>query len=252
MSLSDTEIERYARHIVLREIGGPGQAKLRAAKILSIGAGGLGSPLLLYLAAAGVGTLGVIDDDAVSLSNLQRQILHATQSVGTLKTDSARVALAQINPEISITTHPARLNAENAGATLTGYDLICDGSDNFATRHLVNETCVRLGIPLIAGAIGQWDGQLSVYAPRHGGPCYACVFPEVPAEGLAPNCAEGGVVGALPGVVGSMMAMEAIKWITGAGEPLLGRLWLYDALDAETRVMKVKRNRDCAVCGGTE
>lgn len=247
--MTEAELERYARHIVLREIGGPGQAKLRKAKLLSIGAGGLGSPLLLYLAAAGVGRLGIVDDDRVSLSNLQRQVLFDTGDIGQTKTECAALSIAALNDGVGIDLHHTRLVSGNALEIMQGHDLVCDGSDNFDTRYLVNETCVRLGIPLIAGAIGQWDGQLSVYAPHLGGPCYACVFPQRPGADQSATCAEAGVVGALPGVVGSMMAMEAIKLITGAGEPLLGRLWLYDALGAETRTLKVARREDCPVCG---
>jgi molybdopterin/thiamine biosynthesis adenylyltransferase len=249
MALSDDDLDRYARHIILREIGGPGQAKLRRARVLSIGAGGLGAPLLMYLAAAGVGTLGVVDDDVVDLSNLQRQVIHDTDAIGTPKTDSAAASLVRINPGVEVIRHALRLTPENAGEIIGGYDLVCDGSDNFDTRYLVNATCARAGIPLVAGAIGQWDGQLSLYDPARGGPCYACVFPERPAAGLAPSCAEAGVVGALPGVIGSMMAMEVIKHICGAGEALAGRLLVYDALAAETRTLTVRRDAGCGVCG---
>ncbi len=250
MALSDDELDRYARHIMLREIGGPGQARLRKARVLSIGAGGLGAPLLMYLAAAGVGTLGVVDDDVVDLSNLQRQVIHATGAVGTAKTESAAATLAGINPGVEVVRHSLRLTEENAGEIIAGYDLVCDGSDNFETRYLVNRACVRAGVPLVAGAIGQWDGQVSVYDPAQGGPCYACVFPQAPAAGLAPSCAEAGVVGALPGVIGSLMAMEVIKHLCGAGETLAGRLLIYDALGAEMRVLKVRRDAGCGVCGG--
>ena len=246
--MTDDELERYARHLILREIGGPGQAKLRKARVLSIGAGGLGSPLLLYLAAAGVGTLGIVDDDNVSLSNLQRQVLFTSQSVGELKTETAKQTLAGLNDGVAIQVINERIVPENALSICGNYDLVCDGSDNFDTRYLVNQTCTELGIPLIAGAIGQWDGQLSVYAPHLDAPCYACVFPERPEAGVAATCAEAGVVGALPGIVGSMMAMEAIKYITGAGDSLAGRLWLYDALSAETRTLKISRRADCEVC----
>lgn len=249
MALSDDDLDRYARHIVLREIGGPGQAKLRRARVLSIGAGGLGSPLLMYLAAAGVGTLGVVDDDAVDLSNLQRQIVHPTGAIGTPKTDSAADTLARINPGVTVARHTLRLTPENAAEIVGGYDLVCDGSDNFDTRYLVNATCTRLRIPLVAGAIGQWDGQLGLYDPANGTPCYACVFPQRPAAGLAPSCAEAGVVGALPGVIGSMMALEVIKHLCGAGETLAGRLFVYDALAAEGRTLKVRRDEECEVCG---
>jgi len=251
VSLAPEELERYARHIVLREIGGAGQQRLRAARILVIGAGGLGSPALLYLAAAGTGTLGVVDDDAVSLSNLQRQVLHATPEIGARKVDSAARALARLNPHVAVETHAVRLDAARAAALLPGYDLVLDGSDSFATRSLVNAACVAAGRPLVAAAMGRWEGQLSVYDPARGAPCYACLFPEAPADGLVPACAQAGIVGALAGVMGSLMALEAIKLVTGAGTPLRGALLLYDALDAEFRRVTVRRRPDCPVCGGS-
>ncbi|MCB1367413.1 MAG: molybdopterin-synthase adenylyltransferase MoeB [Rhodobacteraceae bacterium] len=246
---SASELQRYARHIVLREIGGPGQQKLKAARVLVMGAGGLGSPVLLYLAAAGVGTIGVVDDDEVSLSNLQRQVLHDEASLGRPKVASAEARLKAINPHVRVQPYEMRLDAENAAAVFADFDLILDGTDNFATRHLVNATAVTLNKPLIAGAISQWEGQVSLYHPGAGGPCYACVFPEIPAAGLAPTCAEIGVMGALPGVVGSMMAVEAIKWITGAGTSLMGEVLVYDALYGESRKIRAERRADCAVCG---
>lgn len=249
MSFTDDELDRYARHIVLREIGGPGQRALKEARVLCVGAGGLGSPALFYLAAAGVGTLGIVDDDVVSLSNLQRQILHATERVGAPKTESARAALGAVNPHVRVETHAVRLDAGNADGIVGAYDMVLDGSDSFATRSLVNETCVRLRKPLVAAAIGQWEGQLSTYRPWEGGPCYACIFPEAPASGLAPSCAEAGVLGALAGVMGSLMAVEAVKEIAGAGEGMSGRLMLYDALNAETRTIAVRRDPGCRVCG---
>jgi len=244
------ELERYARHIVLREIGGPGQKKLKAARVLVIGAGGLGSPALLYLAAAGVGTIGVIDDDTVSVSNLQRQVIHADARIGMPKVFSAQAAIRALNPHVTVRPYRRRLEADNADALFADYDLILDGSDNFATRYLANAAAVRAGKPLIAAAIAQWEGQISLYDPARGAPCYACVFPEAPAPGLAPACAEAGVVGALPGVIGAMMAVEAIKEITGAGQSLRGRMLVYDALYAENRVMTVERRPGCAACGG--
>ena len=247
--MTDDDLDRYARHIVLREIGGAGQARLRAAKVLCVGAGGLGAPALMYLAAAGVGTLGIVDDDTVALSNLQRQVIHDTDAVGRPKTESAAAALSRINPGVAVVRHDMRLAPENADALVARYDLVLDGCDNFATRYTVNAACAKAGTPLVSGAIGQWDGQLSLYDPANGTPCYACVFPEQPAEGLAPSCAEAGVVGALPGIVGSMMAMEAIKHLCRAGETLAGRLFLYDALAAEARVLKVRRDAGCGVCG---
>jgi adenylyltransferase/sulfurtransferase len=250
MAFSDAELERYARHIVLREIGGPGQRRLKEARVLVIGAGGLGSPALLYLAAAGVGTLGVVDDDHVSLSNLQRQILHATDQVGVAKTESARTALGAVNPEVAIETHAMRLTPENAVGLIGRYDMVLDGSDNFDTRYLVNAVCAQLKKPLISAAIGQWDGQISTYKPWDGGPCYACVFPQRPADGLAPSCAEAGVLGALAGVMGSLQAAEAVKEITGAGESLAGRVLLYDALATEFRMIFAEKRAGCEVCGG--
>ncbi len=249
MSFTSDELQRYARHIVLREVGGPGQQKLKAARVLCIGAGGLGSPALMYLAAAGVGTLGCVDDDVVSLSNLQRQILHDTQAVGEAKVKSAARSLARINPTISFQGHEARLDAGNASGLIDAYDLILDGSDNFTTRYLVNATCVALGTPLISAAMSQWEGQISLYDPVRDLPCYACVFPEAPAEGLAPSCSEAGIMGALAGVMGAMMAGEAIKWITGAGEGLGGRMLIHDALYGENRSMALKRDPGCHVCG---
>lgn len=247
-AFSDDELERYARHIVLREIGGPGQKKLKAARVLVIGAGGLGSPALLYLAAAGVGTLGLVDDDVVSLSNLQRQVLHATSRVGRLKTESAAEALASVNPTVSVEQHTARLTEENAEKLIGSYDIVLDGSDNFDTRYLVARTAVQMGKPLVFAAIGQWEGQLSTFKPWEGGPCYECIFPERPAAGLAPTCAEAGVLGALAGVMGAMQAAEAVKEITGAGESLSGALLLYDSLSSEFRKIRVKKNPDCPVC----
>ncbi len=244
------ELERYARHIVLREIGGLGQQRLKSAKVLVVGAGGLGSPALLYLAAAGVGIIGVVDDDEVSLSNLQRQVLHSEDRIGMPKVFSAEKGLNAINPHVSVQPYNRRLTKDNAQELMQEFDLVLDGSDNFATRHMVNETCVDLGKPLISAAISQWEGQISLYHPAYGAPCYACVFPEVPAEGLAPSCAEAGVMGALPGVIGSMIAVEAIKFITGAGEVLKGEMLIYDALYGESRKLKVKRRGDCKVCGG--
>ena len=249
MAFTDDDLERYARHIVLREIGGPGQRKLRAARVLCVGAGGLGSPALLYLAAAGVGTLGIVDDDAVSLSNLQRQVLHATERVGRPKTESARAALGAVNPGVAVEAHETRIGPDNAEALISDYDVVLDGSDNFDTRFLVNAACARAGRPLVSAAIGQWEGQLSVYRPPEG-PCFRCVFPERPAAGLAPSCSEAGVLGALAGVMGSLQAAETVKLIVGAGETLTGRLMLYDALHAEFRVIGVGRRSGCPDCGG--
>ena len=242
-AFSEAELERYARHIVLREVGGPGQRRLREAKVHVVGAGGLGSPALLYLADAAVGTVGVLDDDTVSVSNLQRQIVHTDDRIGMPKVFSAEIAMKALNPHVTVRPYNRRLTGEIAQELFAGYDLILDGSDNFATRYMVNAAAVAAGKPLIAAAIAQWEGQISLYDPARGAPCFACVFPEAPAEGLAPSCAEAGVVGA-------MMAAEAIKEITGAGESLRGRMLIYDALHAENRVVRLKRRADCAVCGG--
>ena len=234
---------------MLREIGGAGQGKLKAAKVLVIGAGGLGSAALLYLAAAGVGVIGVIDDDVVEGSNLQRQIIHSDQRIGMVKVQSAAVAMTALNPFIEVRPFHRRLTTDIAADLIADFDLVLDGSDNFDTRYLVNRVCVALGKPLISGAITQWEGQLSLFDPAHGSPCYECVFPTRPAPGMVPSCAEAGVAAPLPGVIGAMMAMEAVKHITGAGETLRGRLMIHDALFADVRVIKVKRRADCAVCG---
>ena len=247
MAFSPEELDRYARHIVLHEIGGPGQQKLKAARVLVIGAGGLGSPAIQYLAAAGVGTIGVVDDDAVSLSNLQRQVLHGTPDVDRPKTDSAADAVRRINPHVDLVGHAFRLDEDNADL-IGDYDLVLDGCDNFDTRYLVNRTAAAARRPLVSAAIGRWEGQISVYRPWLGGPCYQCVFPEAPAPGLVPACAEAGVLGALAGVMGAMQAAEAVKVITAAGEPLDGRLMLYDALGATARTFRMDKRVDCPVC----
>lgn len=243
------ELDRYARHILLREIGGPGQARLKAARVLVVGAGGLGSPALLYLAAAGVGVIGVIDGDVVEGSNLQRQIIHTDQRIGMDKVQSAEIAMRALNPFIDVRPYRRRLDQATASALIADYDLVLDGTDNFDTRYLVNRVCVALGKPLISAAITQWEGQVSLYDPARGGPCYECVFPERPLPGMVPTCAEAGVAAPLPGVLGAMMAMEAVKQITGAGEGLRGRLMLHDALYGETRVIAIKARADCVVCG---
>ena len=233
--LSDAELERYARHIVLRDIGGPGQAALRRARVLVVGAGGLGAPVLLYLAAAGVGTLGVIDDDVVSLSNLQRQVIHATPDVGMAKVDSAAAVIRRLNPHVAVEQHPVRLTAQNALDLLGRYDLIADGSDNFATRYLVSDACYFAKKPLITAALGAFDGTLTTIRAHQKGadgepnPTYRCLFPEPPPPGTVPTCAEAGILGALAGVVGSMAALEVIREIVGFGEGLVGRLIMLDA-----------------------
>lgn len=249
MSFNEDEIERYARHIVLHEIGGPGQQRLKAARVLVVGAGGLGAPAIQYLAAAGVGTIGLVDDDTVSLSNLQRQVIHATEEIGAPKVASAARAVGRLNPNVTVRRHQTRLTEENAPVIFADYDVVLDGSDNFATRYLVNRVAVDDGIPVVSGALGRWEGQLSVFHPGAGGPCYACIFPEAPAPGLVAPCSEAGVLGALAGVLGAMQAAEAIKWITGAGQTLLGRLLIYDALATEFRTITLERRPDCSVCG---
>ncbi|WP_127112731.1 HesA/MoeB/ThiF family protein [Shimia sediminis] len=247
---TDTELNRYARHIVLREVGGLGQKKLKDAKVLVVGAGGLGSPALLYLAAAGVGTIGIVDDDEVDNSNLQRQVIHQDAGIGTPKVFSAAEAMTAQNPFVTVKPYHRRLSEEDAAALIADYDLVLDGTDNFDTRYLVNRICVAQGKPLISGALSQWEGQLSVFDPAQGAPCYQCVFPEAPAPGLAPSCAEAGVIGPLPGVIGSMMAVEAVKVIADAGAPLRGEMMIYDALYGESRKITLKRRADCPVCGG--
>ncbi|WP_271881851.1 HesA/MoeB/ThiF family protein [Phaeobacter italicus] len=246
---SDSELDRYARHIVLRELGGPGQKKLRKARVLVIGAGGLGAPALQYLAAAGVGTIGVIDDDVVENANLQRQVIHRDQDIGMPKVFSAQAAMEAQNPHITVRPYHRRLSEDIAADLFADYDLILDGTDNFDTRYLANRTAVALGRPLISGALSQWEGQISLFHPTAGGPCYQCIFPEAPAAGLAPSCSEAGVVGPLPGVVGAMMALEAIKAITGAGQTLQGEMLIYDGLYSESRKISLSQRSDCPVCG---
>ena len=244
--LTDEELERYARHIVLPEIGGPGQQKLKRARVLVIGAGGLGAPVLEYLAAAGVGTLGIVDDDTVSLSNLQRQVIHGSDEIGMAKTDSAAAAIKRINPNVAVELHRLRLSAENGPALVSRYDVVVDGSDNFETRYAVADACEVEGKPLVHAAVGRFDGSLTVLKPFEAGadgkrnPGYRDLFPEAPPEGLVPSCAIAGVVGALTGVIGTLQAMETIKLIAGIGEPLIGRLLLYDALTARFETIRYK------------
>ena len=247
-SLSDAELTRYARHIVLRELGGPGQAALRRARVLIVGAGGLGAPVCQYLAAAGLGQITVADDDRVSLSNLQRQVIFRSKDDGQPKAQAAREAMLALNPHVQVTALDRRITADDA-ALIGEHDLVIDGTDTFAARQAINAACVAAGVPLVAGAIAQWEGQVTVWDPRRGAPCMACIFPQAPAPGLAPACAEAGVVGPLPGVIGSMMALEAIKIIAGAGEPLRGRMQIFDGLYGENRLMKIARRGDCPVCG---
>ena len=247
--LSEAERSRYARHLTLPEVGPEGQRRLKASRVLCLGAGGLGSPVTMYLAAAGIGEIGLVDDDRVDFSNLQRQILHGTSDVGRLKIESARDRLAEINPEVRVTIFETRFTAENAAAIAEPYDLIIDGTDNFPTRYLSNDLAVLTKKPNVYGSIYRFEGQVSVFAPHLGGPCYRCLFPEPPAPGLVPSCAEGGVLGILPGIVGAMQANEAVKLLLGLGEPLIGRLVHFDALAFRFREIKLRRDPDCAVCG---
>lgn len=248
MELSRDEIERYARHIVLADVGGPGQQKLKAARVLVVGAGGLGAPVIQYLAAAGVGTLGIVDDDTVSLSNLQRQVIHPTDSVGRSKVDSAHEAVARLNPHVEVVGHPVRLTGDTVEDLVRAYDFVVDGSDNFATRYLVSDACFHARKPLVTAAVGQFDGSITTLKPylidSKGipNPTYRCIFPEAPPEGLLPTCAEAGILGALVGVVGSLQALETIKEIVGIGEGLVGRLLLYDARAARFETIRYAWN----------
>jgi sulfur-carrier protein adenylyltransferase/sulfurtransferase len=248
VTLSNEEILRYSRHLIMPEVGMDGQTKLKAAKVLCIGAGGLGSPLALYLAAAGVGTLGVVDFDVVDFTNLQRQIIHSTADVGRPKLDSAAEKIKAINPYVEVRPFETRLTSANALDLFRQFDIVVDGTDNFPTRYLVNDACVLTGKPNVYGSIFRFEGQVSVFATEQG-PCYRCLYPEPPPPGLVPSCAEGGVLGILPGLVGVMQATEAIKLILGAGEPLIGRLLLVDALSMKFRELKLRKNPDCPVCG---
>jgi molybdopterin/thiamine biosynthesis adenylyltransferase len=251
MALSDEELERYARHLVLREVGGPGQAKIRTAKVLIVGAGGLGSPLALYLAAAGVGTLGLVDDDTVSLSNLQRQILFQTADVGTPKTEAAARTLAALNPGVKIEPHPVRLTAGNAQSLIRPYDLVADGSDNFETRFLVQDTCFALGKTLVFAAVTEFEGQLATFKAHDlsgAFPCYRCLFPAPPPPGTVGSCSETGVMGAAAGVMGSLAALEVLKEITGIGQGLAGKLLIYEALAARLRTVTLNPDPSCPLC----
>jgi len=245
--LSHDEIRRYSRHLIMPEVALEGQQKLKAARVLCIGAGGLGSPATLYLAAAGVGTIGLVDFDVVDFSNLQRQILHGTSDVGRSKLESARETLSDINPGVNIETHEGALSSENALDILRDYDLVIDGTDNFPTRYLVNDACVLLGKPNVYGSIFRFEGQASIFATKEG-PCYRCLYAEPPPPGLVPSCAEGGVLGVLPGIIGTIQATEAVKLIIGAGAPLIGRLLLFDALSMHFREFRLRKNPSCPIC----
>lgn len=252
MIWSDAQIERYARHMVLREVGGPGQAKLLSARVLAVGAGGLGSPLILYLAAAGVGTLGIVDFDDVSLSNLQRQIAHRTQDVGTAKTQSAGRSVHALNPDIKLELHTCRLEPANALDLIARYDIVADGSDNFPTRFLVNDACYFAKRTLVSAAVTEFDGQLATFKAYDTGgtwPCYRCIFPEAPPPGVAPPCSETGILGAAAGVMGTLQALEVLKEILGIGESLAGQLLIYDALGTRFRKVRVSKDSGCPLCG---
>ncbi len=248
IQLSNDEVLRYSRHLIIPEVGMDGQKKLKSARVLMIGAGGLGSPVGMYLAAAGVGKLGIVDFDVVDKTNLQRQILHSTRDIGRSKLDSARETLEGINPNITIETYETRLSSENALSLFTDYDVVVDGTDNFPTRYLVNDACVLLGKPNVYGSILRFDGQVSVFDARRG-PCYRCLYPAPPPPGLVPSCAEGGVLGVLPGIIGTLQALEVIKLLLGEGDPLIGRLVLFDALKFTFRELKLRKNPECPICG---
>ncbi|GLQ04885.1 molybdopterin-synthase adenylyltransferase MoeB [Sneathiella chinensis] len=253
MNLTDDQLDRYARHIVLREVGGIGQKKLLQSKVLVVGAGGLGSPLVLYLAAAGVGTIGVVDDDVVDLSNLQRQIAHGTRDIDRLKVDSARDAVARINPDVTVVPYAERLTADNVERIFGDYDLIADGSDNFSTRFLINDACFFLKKTLVSAAMLQFEGQLSTYKAHQGPehPCYRCIFPAPPPPDVAQTCGEAGILGALAGAMGSLQGIEVLKELLGIGDSMSGSLLIYDALATNFRKVKVRRDPGCSLCGDT-
>jgi molybdopterin-synthase adenylyltransferase len=253
LDFTEDEIRRYSRHILLQDVGGIGQAKLKAARVLIVGAGGLGSPLTLYLAAAGIGTLGIVDDDRLELSNLQRQIAHTTDRIGELKAESAAKAARAINPEVHVEPYNARLDADNAMDLLARYDLVCDGTDNFSTRFLLADACVLARRTLVSAAVLRFEGQLSVFKPHlhEGGPCYRCLYPEAPPEGAVPTCSEAGVLGAVTGVMGTLQATEALKEILGVGESLSGKLLIWDALATRFRTVRLRADPHCALCSPT-
>ncbi len=251
LDFTDDELHRYSRHILLKEVGAVGQARLRAARVLVVGAGGLGSPLALYLAAAGVGTLGLVDHDVLELSNLQRQVAHTTARIGQAKVDSAAEALRALNPEVRLELHPRRMDAAAARELIPRYDVVCDGTDNFPTRFLLGDACHLLGRPLVSAAVLRFEGQLSLYQGHLGAPhpCHRCLHPEPPPPGLIPSCSEAGVMGAVVGVMGTLQATEVLKHIMGIGEGMSGRLLLWDALDARFRMVRLRRDPGCALCG---
>jgi len=249
LDFTEDEIQRYSRHILLQEVGGIGQAKLKAARVLVVGAGGLGSPLMLYLAAAGIGTIGVVDHDVVDLSNLQRQIAHTTDRIGMDKVVSAALAATAINPDLKIEAYPARLSGGNALDLISRYDIVCDGTDNFTTRFLVADACALAKRTLVSAAVLRFEGQLSVFKPHEGGPCYRCLYPEPPPPGTVPTCSEAGVLGAVTGVMGTLQATEVLKEILGIGDTLSGRLLVWDALATRFRTIKLRPDPSCALCG---
>src|SRR5574341_726528 len=250
MNLTNQQISRYSRHLIMPEVGVGGQEKLASSSVLCIGAGGLGSPLALYLAAAGVGRLGIVDFDVVDFSNLQRQIIHSEAKVGMLKVDSAKERIHEINSEVEVETYNTRLTSENALDIMKEYDVVVDGTDNFATRYLVNDSCVLLGKPNVYGSIFRFEGQVSVFDAKRG-PCYRCLYPEPPPPGLVPSCAEGGVLGILPGIVGTMQAAETIKLIIGKGEPLIGKLLFVDIMEMKIRELTLRKDPNCPICGAS-
>ena len=247
IEFTDEQIERYSRHIILPEVGGAGQQKMLEARVLLLGAGGLGSPAAYYLAAAGIGNLGIVDFDKVDLSNLQRQIIHSTERIGMLKTESAKKTIEALNPDINVTLYNERLDSSNIMSLIENYDYIVDGSDNFPTRYLVNDACVMKNKTLVHGSIYRFEGQVTVFKPFDG-PCYRCLYPEPPPPGMVPNCQEGGVLGVLAGVIGNLQVVEVLKLVIGIGETLIGKLLIYDALNTEFRNLRLRRDADCPVC----
>jgi len=248
IEFTDEQIERYSRHIILPEVGGSGQQKMLEARVLLLGAGGLGSPAAYYLAAAGIGNLGIVDFDQVDLSNLQRQIIHSTERIGMLKTESAKKTIQALNPDVNVTLYNEKMDSSNIMSLIKDYDYIVDGSDNFPTRYLVNDACVMKNKTLIHGSIYRFEGQVTVFKPDDG-PCYRCLYPEPPPPGMVPNCQEGGVLGVLAGVIGNLQVVEVLKLILGIGKPLIGKLLIYDALNTEFRNLRLRRDANCPICG---
>ena len=248
IEFTDEQIERYSRHIILPEVGGSGQQKMLEARVLLLGAGGLGSPAAYYLAAAGIGNLGIVDFDQVDLSNLQRQIIHSTERIGMLKTESAKKTIQALNPDVNVTLYNEKMDSSNIMSLIKDYDYVVDGSDNFPTRYLVNDACVMKNKTLIHGSIYRFEGQVTVFKPGDG-PCYRCLYPEPPPPGMVPNCQEGGVLGVLAGVIGNLQVVEVLKLILGIGKPLVGKLLIYDALNTEFRNLRLRRDANCPICG---